>query len=225
VVATTPNRIVTTAAGGVLHVDLENMVGQMAKPGIVTARMRALIRCAGPGVAVVAACVRTRITQAGAEGSPGHHVSLVTVDGSKDAADEALLAEAQRRADDGCRRFVVASNDSTFVSVAHLGDLEIVIWAPEKPRKNYTARASRTHHLPIPAASATSHSTTPAKGPAAFPTQAGTATKIHPPVTPKNAAIFSANAAKPATASRQRHPHQQPSAETHRALQHHGCGP
>jgi hypothetical protein len=58
------------------------------------------------------------------------------VDGSKDAADDALLAEAQRMASDGCRRFVVASNDSRFARLADLGDLEIVIWAPQKPRKN-----------------------------------------------------------------------------------------
>ena len=186
-------------------------MGQMAKPGTVTARMQALIRCAGPEVTVVAACARTRITPAGAKVLQEHHVALITVDGSKDAADEALLAEAQRRADGGCRRFVVASNDSTFARVADLGDLEIVIWAPQKPRKNYTARASRTHRLPIPAASATSHSTTPAKAPAASPAKSSTATKTYPPVTPKNTATISANAAKPATASRQRHPHPPPS--------------
>ncbi|XVV15195.1 hypothetical protein ACQP2X_12880 [Actinoplanes sp. CA-131856] len=74
------------------------------------------------------------------------------MDGSKDAADEALLAEAQRLAADGCRRFVVASNDSRFARPADHGDLEIVIWASQKPRKNYTARASQVHRLPIPAA-------------------------------------------------------------------------
>ena len=67
------------------------------------------------------------------------------------------------------------------------------------------------HRLPIPAASATSHSTTPAKAPAASPAKSSTATKTYPPVTPKNTATISANAAKPATASRQRHPHPPPS--------------
>lgn len=102
----------------------------------------ALIRCAGPGVTVVAACARARITPAGAKVLQEHDVALLTVDGSKDAADEALLAEAQRLADDGCRRFVVASNDGRFARLADLGDLEIVIWAPQKPRKNYTAQST-----------------------------------------------------------------------------------
>ena len=203
----------TTATGGVLLVDLENMVGQMAKPRTVTARMQALIRCAGPEVTIVAACARARITPAGAKVLQEHNVGLLTVDGSKDAADEALLAEAQRMADHGCRRFVVASNDSRFARLADLGDLEIVIWAPQKPRKNYTARASQVHRLPIPTASATPHNTTSTKTPA--PPKPSTSAKTHPPIAQKKTATASVNAAGPAAASRQRYPaHQQPSPET-----------
>jgi hypothetical protein len=212
---------VTTTTGGVLLVDLENMVGQMAKPSIVTARMQALIRCAGAGVTVVAACARARITPAGAKVLREHHVALLAVDGSKDAADDALLAEAQRMAGDGCRRFVAASNDSRFARLADLGDLEIVIWAPQKPHKNYTARASEVHRLPIPTASA--HATTSAKAPAPAPPKPNTPAKIHPPVTPKKAATASVNAARPAVAPQQRYPHQQPPPQRW-ALPRHGCG-
>ena len=204
----------TPATGGVLLVDLENMVGQMAKPSIVTARMQALIRCAGPGVTVVAACARARITPAGAKVLQEHHVALLTVDGSKDAADEALLAEAQRMAGDGCRRFVVASNDSRFARLADLGDLEIVIWAPQKPRKNYTARASQVHRLPIPTASATPRNTTSAKAPAAAERRPNTPAKIHPPVTQKKTATVPVNAAGPAAVPPQRYPQQQSPPET-----------
>jgi hypothetical protein len=210
---------VTAPTGGVLLVDLENMVGQKAKAGIVTARMQVLIRRAGPGVRVVAACARARITPASAQVLHAHDVALLTVDGSKDAADEALLAEAQRMANDGCHRFVVASNDSRFARLADLGDLEIVIWQTQKPRKDYTARASHIHRLPIPAAAATPHTTTPAKaitpakakGIAAA--EAGTPAKIYPPVTPQKKITTSVSPADPPAASRQPYPHKQTSPE------------
>lgn len=173
----------------------------MVKPSIVAAGMQVLSRCAGPGVTVVAACARARITSAGARVLREHHVALLTVDGSKDAADEALLAEAQRMADDGCRRFVVASNDSRFAGLAGLGDLEIVIWATQKPRKNYTARASQVHGLPIPAASAAPHNTALAEAPVVVPSRPGTSARFHPSVTQRKAAAASVNAAPPAAAS------------------------
>lgn len=193
------------ASRAVLLVDLENMVGQKAKPGIVAARMRVLIDRAGPGVKVVAACANDRITPAGARVLHEHDVALITVDGSKDAADEALLAEAQRMARDGYRRFAVASNDSRFARLADLGDLEILIWAPQKPRKNYTARASEVHRLAIPAASVISQSTASTRAPVAAPPESGTPTKTHPPITPTNKATTSVNAAEAVMASRQRH--------------------
>jgi hypothetical protein len=202
---------VTTATGGVLLVDLENMVGQKAKPGIVAARMEALIERGGPGVEVVAACARARITPDGTKVLHDRGVTLLTVDGSKDAADEALLAEAQRLASGGCHRFVVASNDSRFARLADLGDLEILIWAAQKPRKNYTARASRVHRLPIPAVSTAFHSATSATAPvAASPTLSGK-TKIQQTVTPKSKAATSANATAAATKSARRQPQRQSS--------------
>jgi hypothetical protein len=202
---------VATPAGGVLLVDPENMVGKNAKPGIVAARLQVLIRNAGPGVKVVAACAGARITPAGANVLQAHDVDLLPVDGSKDAADEALLAEAQRMAKDGCHRFVVASNDSRFARLADLDDL--VIWEKQKPRKVYTDRASQVHRLPIPTASAPPHKTTPAKAPVAAPAKSRTPAKIDPPVPPKNKATTSVNAAEPATASRKRYPHHRPSPE------------
>lgn len=140
------------------------MVGQNAKPRCVAARMQVLIRCAGPRVKVIAACARNRITPQGAKVLHEHDVALLTVDGAKDAADEALLAEANRMAVTGYRRFIVASNDSTFARLAMIGDLEIVIWTTQTPRENYTARASQVHRLPLPTSAALS-STTPADKP------------------------------------------------------------
>jgi len=163
-VVSTPGRVATTATQGVLLVDLENMVGQNAKPRSMAARMQVLIRCAGPRVKVVAACARDRITPDGAKVLHEHNVTLLTVDGAKDAADEALLAEANRLANSGCRRFIVASNDSMFARLATLGDLEIVIWTTQNPREYYTARASQVHRLPLPSLAAHS-STTPAGRP------------------------------------------------------------
>jgi hypothetical protein len=197
---------VTTTTGGVLLVDLENMVGKNAKPGIVAARMQALIQRAGPGAKIVAACAQARITPDGAKVLQAHDVELLPVDGSKDAADEALLTQAQRMANDGCRRFVVASNDSRFARLAELGDLEIVIWKTQKPRKAYTDRAAHVHRLPIPAAAAAQRSTTSTKAHGAANTKASSPHKTHPPVTPKSKASISASTAKPATATKPQYP-------------------
>ncbi|WP_433294352.1 hypothetical protein ACQP2F_32875 [Actinoplanes sp. CA-030573] len=155
-VISTPGLFETTGTLGVLLVDLENMVGCNAKPRSVAARMQVLIRCAGPRVKVVAACARGRITPDGEKVLHEHDVALLTVDGAKDAADEALLAEAYRLAGTGCRRFIVASNDSTFARLATIGDLEIVIWTTQTPRENYTGRASQVHRLPLPTSAAPS---------------------------------------------------------------------
>lgn len=113
----------TTATRAVLLVDLENMVGQKAKPGIVAARLRVLIDRVGPGVKVVAACAKARITPAGAQVLHEHDVALITVDGSKDAADEALLAEAQRMTVDGYRRSL-----SRPTTAGSRGSLTLATW-------------------------------------------------------------------------------------------------
>lgn len=172
--------------------------------------MQALIQRAGPGAKVVAACAQARITPDGAKVLQAHDVELLPVDGSKDAADEALLTQAQRMANDGCRRFVVASNDSRFARLAELGDLEIVIWKTQKPRKAYTDRAAHVHRLPIPTATAAQHSTTSTKAHGAAKTKPSTPHKTHPPITPKSKASTSASTAKPATTTNPQHPQPRP---------------
>lgn len=134
----------------VLLIDIENIIGQKAKPNLMAARVGVLIRQAGPGARVVAACAKSRITVPSTHVLHAHNVTLLTVGATKDAADEALLAEAQRLAYQGCRRFVVASNDSRFAQLADLGTLEIVVWETQKTRPVYAARASRIHRLQCP---------------------------------------------------------------------------
>ncbi len=136
----------------VLLIDVENIVGQKAKPNLMAARVGVLIRLAGPGARVVAACAKDRITVPSTHVLHAHNVTLLTVGATKDAADEALLAEAQRLAHQGCRRFVVASNDSRFAQLADLGTLEIVVWKTQRTRPVYAARASRIHRLQCPPA-------------------------------------------------------------------------
>ncbi|WP_045746107.1 hypothetical protein [Actinoplanes rectilineatus] len=178
---------------GVLLIDLENMVGRNAKATIVAARIPALIGRAGPTVTTVAACASDRITPASMQILNDNGIELLTVDGAKDAADDALLAEAQRRADAGCRRFLAASNDSRFARLAELGDLEVLIWATQKPRTAYTERAVQVHRLPVPAAAAA----VPSTAPAATTTKAGTPpeTRTSTPATRKT--IPSARTAEP----------------------------
>jgi hypothetical protein len=101
----------------------------------------------------VAACAASRITPEGIKILKDRGIRLLKVSGTKDAADEALLAEARRAAAGGCHRFFVASNDSRFGQIADLGQLEIVIWQSQKPRvKDYSSRAAKVHRLPIPGA-------------------------------------------------------------------------
>jgi hypothetical protein len=76
---------------------------------------------------------------------------LLVVDSAKDAADEALLEEARRLAAVGHHRFVVASADGAFGQLADLGQLEIILWQTQEPRKNaYTDRAARIHRVALP---------------------------------------------------------------------------
>ena len=98
----------------------------------------------------MAACAQGRITDPSMHVLRSHNVRLLTVGATKDAADEALLAEAKALAHKGCRRFVVASNDSIFAQLADLGTLEIVVWKTQKTRPCYSARASRVHRLQCP---------------------------------------------------------------------------
>lgn len=99
----------------------------------------------------MAACAGPRITGDGIKILQDRGISLLQVDGAKNAADQALLEEARRRSDAGCRRFLVASDDSFFRQIADLGQLEILIWHTQRPRlKDYAARAANLHRLAIP---------------------------------------------------------------------------
>lgn len=155
-------RPVTGPPDAALLIDIENIIGQKAKPNLMAARVGVLIRQAGPGVRAVAACAKGRITVPSTHVLHAHNVTLLTVGVTKDAADDALLAEAQRMAHQGCRRFVVASNDSRFAQLADLGTLEIVVWKTQKTRPIYAARASKIHRLPCPPATTTPGITRPA---------------------------------------------------------------
>lgn len=136
---------VTEPPDAVLLIDIENIIGQKAKPNLMAARVGVLIRQAGPGVRAVAACARDRITAPSTHVLHAHNVKLLTVDMTKDAADEALLTEAQALAHQGCRRFVVASNDSRFAQLADLGTLEIVVWKTQRlDRSTPRGRAGST---------------------------------------------------------------------------------
>ncbi|MEV0898217.1 hypothetical protein [Actinoplanes sp. NPDC049802] len=145
----------TGPPGSVLLIDIENIIGQKARPTLMAARVSALIRQAGPEARAVAACASGRITEPGTHVLHEHDVRLLTVGATKNAADEALLAEARALARQGCRRFVVASNDSTFAQVAELGTLEIVVWKTQKIRPSYAGRASKIHRLACPPAGTT----------------------------------------------------------------------
>lgn len=176
--------MVKAQSPAMLLIDLENMVGNKARPATLIARLDALTGHAGPGVPAVAACAGSRITADGIKILQDRGIRLLKVDGTKDAADEALLAEARRRAGAGCLRFVVASNDSRFGQVADLGQLEIVIWQTQKPRaKDYTARARNVHRLPIPATQAVPGPARPAPAARTAP-GAATAKKQAAPKTP-----------------------------------------
>lgn len=163
----------------VLLIDIENIIGQKAKPNLMAARVGVLIRQAGPGVRAVAACAKGRITEPSTHVLQSHNVTLLTVGATKNAADEALLAEAQALAHKGCRRFVVASNDSRFAQLADLGTLEIVVWKTQTTRPVYAARASRIHRLPYPPAT-TPGTTRPAPTTAPQPKQSPQLAAVRP---------------------------------------------
>src|SRR5260370_21722729 len=61
-----PSGLVTMTADAVLLIDLENMIGDRAKPPGLAAKVDVLTTEAGPGVSTVAVCAASRITQAGA---------------------------------------------------------------------------------------------------------------------------------------------------------------
>jgi hypothetical protein len=147
-----------------LLIDLENMTGTKARPALLGAKLDALIRRAGPGLPVVAACAGSRITPAGEQVLQGRKIRLIKTNESKNAADDALLAEAQRLSAAGCSRFVIASSDSRFAALAELGTLEIMAWAGQKSAQKYTARAAAVHRVDRPAASAAAASPAPPKG-------------------------------------------------------------
>ena len=170
----------TGPADAVLLIDIENIIGQKARPNLMAARMGVLIRQAGPGVRAVAACAKGRITDASRHILHTHNVTLLTVGATKDAADQALLAEAQTLAHQGCQRFIVAPNDSRFAQLADLGTLEIVVWTNQKTRPIYAARASRIHRLPCPPAT-TPHNTTAAPTVAPQPQQSRPRAAFPPP--------------------------------------------
>ncbi|GAA3348732.1 hypothetical protein GCM10020358_68300 [Amorphoplanes nipponensis] len=196
-----PQRTWPPKSGGVLLIDLENMIGRNAKSSVLAARIPVLIDRAGPTVTAVAACAGNRITPAGMKILKDNGIELLTVDWSKDAADDALLAEAQRRADAGCSRFVAASNDSRFARLADLGDLEVLIWATQKPRTAYIERAVQVYRLPVPAAASTVASTTPRKAPADPSGKAGAVRESRRPVSATTKVIPSTHNAAPDTRS------------------------
>jgi hypothetical protein len=168
-------------ADAVLLIDVENMIGANARPGTLGAKVDALTGRAGGSVPVVAACAGNRITAAGKQALNDRKIKLLTVGDDKDAADKALLDEAEKRARDGCTRFVVASHDSRFARLADLGQLEIIAWANPKIAKKDTARAAAVHQVPRPAAVTAKVQAAKAR-PAPAPT--ATAPQVPPPADP-----------------------------------------
>ncbi len=136
----------------VLLVDLENMVGQKARSSVLSSRMDALLACVDPYTPVVAACAGSRIGAESRRYLRERGVKLLVSDDGKDAADTMLLAEAQRLAQLGVRYFVVASGDRAFAKVADFGQLEVVLWKSQPPKKTnaYINRAYRVRRLERP---------------------------------------------------------------------------
>ncbi len=136
----------------VLLIDLENMIGQKARPNVLIPRLDALLLQAGPGLEVVAACAANRITPHTEQILTDRGARLLIVGGAKDAADQALLDEARRLAARGRQRFVVASADSTFRQLATLGRLDIMLWETQEPQRPnaYTQQAHTVHRVPLP---------------------------------------------------------------------------
>jgi hypothetical protein len=166
----------------VLLIDLENMTGFNAKPETLSTKLDALLSQAGPDVPAIAACAGSRITAAGKKVLSDRDIKLLTVSGDKNAADNALLKEAARRARAGCRRFLIASNDGQFAQVAELGQLEIIIWQSQRPAVKYASRAANVYHVPSPRARARPAAETipPAQAPKG-PPAAKSAPRDYPP--------------------------------------------
>lgn len=128
----------------VLLVDLENMVGQKARSSVLSSRMDALLACVDPYTPVVAACAGSRIGAESRRYLRERGVKLLVSDDGKDAADTMLLAEAQRLAQLGVRYFVVASGDRAFAKVADFGQLEVVLWKSQPPKKTNATSIGHT---------------------------------------------------------------------------------
>lgn len=193
-------------ADAVLLIDLENMVGDRAKPPGLAAKVDALTTKAGPGVPAVAACAASRITQPGARALQDRGIELLRTAETKDAADHALIDEARRRAGNGCRRFIVASSDNRFAALADLGTLEIILWKAQKSATKYTRRAAKVHRVARPDTAAAPPATA-----AASPRNAETAARTTPAKTaPAKTAparpVPAAEPAPPATPARRIRP-------------------
>jgi hypothetical protein len=134
----------------VLLIDLENMIGANAKPGMLAMKLDVLTSKAGASVPAVAACAGSRISPAGEQVLRDRQIRLLKVNGHKDAADKALLEEAERLAGRGCKRFVVASHDSRFGQLADLGEFEIVAWTSPKIAQKYGSKATAVHRMARP---------------------------------------------------------------------------
>lgn len=188
-------------ADAVLLIDLENMVGDKAKPAGLAAKVDALTTKAGPGVPAVAACAASRITQPGARALHDRGIKLLRTAETKDAADHALIEEARHRAEDGCRRFVVASSDNRFAALADLGTLEIILWKAQKSAPKYTSRAEKVHRVARPDSAAAPPATSPAS-----PRNAETAARIPPAKTPPARPVPAIEPPLPATPARRIRP-------------------
>lgn len=95
--------------GGVLLIDLENMVGHCVSVRTLGARLEVLRECAGQVAEIVAACATSAIRPEGEQVLHGHGVRLLEVSPAKHAAPDALLREVARIAGLGYHRFAAAS--------------------------------------------------------------------------------------------------------------------
>lgn len=144
----------------------------------------------------MAACAASRITQPGARALQDRGIKLLRTAETKDAADHALIKEARHRAEDGCRRFIVAFSDNRFAALADLGTLEIILWKAQKSATKYTSRAAKVHRVARPDTAAVPPATS-----AASPGYAETAARI-PPARP----VPATESALPATPARRIRP-------------------
>jgi hypothetical protein len=156
----------------ILLIDLENMIGSRAKQNMMERKLDALLGHAGAGTPAVAACAGSAITDVGTQLLASRHVKLHKVSGAKDAADKKLREEAASHAGEGCRRFLVASYDSSFGQIADLGRLEIIVWDTANPKlaQKYAQRAAEVHRVPKPTTSAP---TSPVQPPEPLPARPG----------------------------------------------------